>query len=270
MAKRDPLVNLPADVAGFIREKHPNREVIVSPLPYWSTTRVACARAAGPPVVLSVAAGTQVTAFSYGLNGDMGAAGRAGVLAARNDTNLQIAGQTRDNSDVFIWGLAAHIKHDSEGEITRRLVGSMDFQISTNGSVMLPLGTLEMFPAGGGLYGASNSFILEPDLATPGAVDGGPGGLSAFSNNGNPMSGNFFRLPQPILWSGVGGGGSDNTLQIIGTVDRALSITCSVARAAAAGVSAYTPPAAAGDDGTFMDVRWRLICVAVTPRSVNA
>lgn len=264
------LSSLPQDVQAFIGERYKGKPVVVQPLPYWSTTRLAATRAAGPPVVLTVAAGTQVEAFSYAINGDMGAAGRGGVNATSADTNLKLPNQTRDNATVFLWGLACYFTQDSEPLIATRAIREVGCTISTNGNVILPLGTLEMFPAAGGLYGAGRSFVAEPDLATPGAVDGGAGAQVGNFNNGNPQSVNYFRIPQPVIWEGVGDGGSDNTLSIQLTLGRAITLTCSAARAAAAGVSAYTPPAAAGDPGTFLDMRWRLICISVANRSKNA
>lgn len=264
------LSSLPGDVQAFIGERYRGQPVVVQPLPYWSTTRVAATRAAGPPVVLTVAAGTQIEAFSYAINGDMGPAGRAGVNANSSDTNLKLPNQTRDNATVFIWGLAAYFTQDSEPLIATRAMREIGCTISTNGNVTLPLGTLEMFPGGGGLYGSGRSFIAEPDLATPGGVDGGAGAATPMFSNGNPMAVNYFRIPQPVLWEGVGDGGSDNTLSIQLSVGRAIALTCAVARAAGAGVSAYTPPAAAGNPGTFVDIRWRLICVSVSNRSKNA
>lgn len=264
------LSSLPGDVQAFIQDRYKGVPVVVQPLPYWSTARLAATRAAGPPVAFTVAAGTTSTAFSYAINGDMGPAGRAGTAANLADTNLKLPNQTRDNATVFIWGLAAYVTQDSEPLLATQLFREANLQISTNGNVTLPLGTLEMFPAGGGLYGTGRSFIAEPDLATPGAVDGGSGSQVGMFNNGNPISVNYFRIPQPILWEGVGDGGSDNTLQIVMTVGRAVTITSAAVRAAGAGVSAFTPPAAAGDLGTFLDVRWRLICVSVSNRSKNA
>ncbi len=264
------LSSLPLDVQAFIGETYDGRPVVVQPLPYWSVARLAATIAAGPPVVYTIAAGTQSQAFSYAINQNMDAAGRAGVQANLADTNLKLQGQTRDNANVFIWGLAAYVTQESEPLLAARLFREVGLTISTNGNVTLPLGRLEMFPAGGGLFGNGNSAIVAPPLPTSGVQDGGPGAYYGMFGNGNPMSANYFRIPQPILWQSVGQGGSDTTLAINMTVGRAVTWTSQVARVAAAGVGAYTPPPTAGLQGTYVDIAWRLICVSVTERSPNA
>lgn len=264
------LSSLPLDVQAFIGETYNGRAVVVQPLPYWSVARLPATIAAGPPVVYTIAAGTTSTAFSYAINQTMDAAGRTGVQANLADTNLKLQGQTRDNANVFIWGLAAYVSQDSEPLLATRAFREVGLTISTNGNVTLPLGRLEMFPAGGGLFGSGNSAIVAPTLPTSGFQDGGPGAPFGMFGNGNPQSANYYRIPQPILWQSVGQGGSDTTLSIQMTVGRAITYTAQVARAAAAGIGAFTPPPTAGLVGTFVDIAWRLICVSVTERSPNA
>jgi hypothetical protein len=255
-----------AAIAGYKRDVS---QLVILSLPYYSTVRFGAARAAGPPITMTIDT-TVRTAFSYGQGQPMTAAGFATGNGTAAETNLIRGSETRDQADVWIWGIACAITPDSEPALARRVVRDTAVAISLNGTQQLPLGTLEHFPGGGGLYGAGVSALKQPDLATPGgsSVENGAGSIMPFFNNGNPMSGNFYRLPQPFKWAGVGSG-ADSSLGILFTPQRSIVETAGVARVAAAGVSAFTPPAAAGDFGTYVDVRVRLICVSVNVRGVN-
>jgi hypothetical protein len=262
------IANLPPDVRAQIQESYQDGQIVVLPLPYWSTVRFQASRAPGPPVAFTIDT-TERKAFAYSIGQPLQIAGFLSGNATIAETNLLKASETRDNADVWIWGIAAYLTQDSEPALARRIWRETSVAISLNGTMQIPLGTLEDFPAGGGLYGTGVSYIKSPDLATPGAVDNGAGAPMPFMNNGNPMSGSFFRLNQPFKWASVGTAGADSSLVITCTPQRTITETSAVARAAAAGVSAFTPPAAAGDPGTFVDVRFRLICVSVAKRSVN-
>lgn len=263
--------NLPPDVRAYLQESYGSTQIVVLPLPYWSTHRFAASRAAGPPVVFTIDTTTR-RAFGYAIGGSPVVGGFASGYgnATEAETNLTNASQTRNNADVWIWGLAAYITQDSEPALARQVVRNTDISISLNGDQTIALGTIEMFPGAGGLYGSGVSYIKCPDLATQGAVDNGGGAVMPFFSNGNPMAGNFFRFQQPFKWAGIGGQGADSALVVNATPRRTITETSGVARAAAAGVSAFTPPAAAGDPGTYVDIRWHLICVSVAKRSVNA
>lgn len=258
---------IPPEVLGYVKERFGSSPVQVQTYPVWSAARFAATFAAGPPVALTFNAQSQVQAFQYGFNGDMASAGRAGVLAQLADTSLQLAGQTRDQACCLIFGLSACLASDSEGALARRIWREVGLQISTTGSNNIPLGRLEMFP-GGGLYGSTQSFALEPDLATPGSVDGGQGATMGFASNGLPDANAFYKFPMPIIWDGLGQG-SDTNLSITATMARGFTHTCALARAAAAGVSAYTPPAAAAALGTYVDVIFELKCWSILPRGKN-
>lgn len=264
---------LPPSVNRMIaeRKQYQGKSLTILSFPVWSTIRFQATIAAGPPVVATIDTSSRV-AFSYGVNQDMGPAGRAGVLGSQADTNLQNAGQTRDQSDVLIYGFSAYITQQSEPGLVADVIRETDVQISTNGSVTLPLGTLEAFPYPGGLFGGGNSSLLLPDLESVGGVDGGKGTPLSFFSNGNPTSGSFFKLDAPIFWAGLGSG-PDSALSIICTPRRAIVKTSALARAAGvAGVTyggapgAFTPINAGK---AFVDVRWRLHCASVQARSSN-
>ncbi len=264
---------LPPAVNRFINERpqYKGKALTILSLPIWSTLRIAATIAAGPPVVATIDTSARV-AFSYGVNQDMAPAGRAGVVGTPADTNLQNAGQTRDQSDVFIYGISAYIGQQSEPALIADVIRETDVMISTNGSTTLPLGTIDMFPAPGGVFGGGNSALLEPSLDDLGGIDGGRGTPVQFFSNGNPTSGSFFKLDAPIFWAGLGSG-PDSSLSLICTPRRAIVKTSAVARVAGVAGATYngapgvfTPITAAR---AFVDVRWRLHCASVQARSSN-
>src|SRR6186713_1424899 len=121
---------LPSAVNQFIRDRsaYRGKALTILSFPIWSVVRFAATIAAGPPVVATIDT-TPRTAFSYGVGSDMAAAGRAGVIANQSDTNLQQAGATRDQADVFIYGISAHISHASEPGFIGDVMRETDVQI---------------------------------------------------------------------------------------------------------------------------------------------
>jgi len=255
---------LPPVVVDFINKKYGREPIKVETQPYWSTVRLTAAFATG-----LIAAGGSRQAFSYGVGTDMALAGRAGVLATKADTNLQKPGETRKNADIFVCGVAAYLSQDADAAFLGKVMREVDVEISTDGSNTEPLATLEMLPGGGGLYGAGQSSILRGPLDTAGfGLDGGQGAHFSYANNGNPMAGNFFMLDAPILWTGQTG--VDSNFRLIVNNSRAITVTPSAARVAAAPGAAgpaevYTAPTA--DLG--IDIRFRLAVFAISRRSVN-
>lgn len=275
--RNDALIsNLPPEVIAQIQDTYGSGELTVLPLPYWSTIRFQANRAAGPPVVFTVPAGER-KAFAYpiGQSPQIAGFGAAFGNASEAETNLLRPSETRDNADFWIWGIACAPSHDSEPALAGQIWRQTFVRLALNGTTQIPLGRLEMFPGAGGLYGTGRSFIKQPDATESGAVDNGNGSRIPFWANGNPMGGNFFRLQQPFKWSSVGNSGSDSSLVLSFFLARDVVETAGLARAAvAAGTAnmqagAFTPPLAAGDPGTFVDVITHLIGVSVAKRSVN-
>lgn len=262
---------LPPQVLAFMAEKYGTKKVQVQEYPIISSIFFEAVVAAGPPVTYTIAAGVPRTAFSYGINGDMAPAGRAGVAATQADTTIQNAGQTRDQGDVFIYGLSCWLLEGSDPELAGDVMRETDVQIATNAEVIWPAGRMPHYPQPGGLYGAAKSDILIPDLSGTGGFDGGAGVLESFMTNGNPSAGSFRRFENPIFWTGLAGG-TDNNLQIICTPRRAIVKTAALARAAGVagatfdgGPAVYTPPTAA-----FARFQWCLHAASVKRRGVNA
>lgn len=265
------IANLPADVRAQIAENYADGQVAVLPLPYWSTVRFLATVAAGPPPTYTIDTTTR-KAFSYAQGQPMTGAGFSAAYgnATEAETNLLRAQETRDNADVWIWGISAYLTQESEPTLAREIWRNSSVSIALNGTQSIPLGRLEMFPSAGGIYGAGVSALKTPSFDNAGGgSDNGAGTVVPFMNNGNPMSANFFRLQQPFKWSAVGQGGSDSSLNISVTPQRSITVTGGIIRAAAAGIAAFTPPTTAGQFGTYVDVVFRLLCVAVAKRSSN-
>jgi hypothetical protein len=266
------IASLPPEVRAAIVQSGIQDARAILPTPYWSTVRFGATVAAN---TATIAAGTQAKAFQYSIGQDMTVAGFTTTTATGADTNLLRAGETLDNSDVYIYGLAADPTPNSEPRILENLWRDCLVELSLNGTSSIRLGTLNMFPGAGGLYGVGKSNLVLPSAQDTGrGADGGGGTAMSYLSNGNPMGGNFLRFPQPFKWCGVGTGGVDATLSIIVTLTRAVSIPLAATRAAVAGgantsgTGAWTQPATGGV-GTIADIRFRLVSVSIAKRSVN-
>lgn len=258
------LASMDPSFRAFVAQQAIKEQKTVLPVPYWSTVRIAGTVAAN---ALAVTATTR-KAFSYQIGQDMTAAGFTTTVAEGAETNLLQASQTLDNADVWIWGLAIELCPNSEPVLAARLWRECLVELSTSGTQSIRLGTLGMFPGAGGLYGIGRSFAGMPQEPESGAEDGGIGSNVGFVSNGTPTSGNFMRFPQPFKWSSVGSNQGDSQLTVSITPVRAISIPLAATRAAGAGVGAYTQPST-GDQGTFCDLRVRLVAVSVSNRSQN-
>lgn len=249
-------------VQAFVNKKYgPNQIVKVEDLPYWSRVRFAFS-------IAGVLAVSTRQAFAYGINDDMAPAGFApGRTATMADTNLQKKGETVLGADVLILGVTAFQMPTSDPALAARVVEECALTYTTDGQRFQPLARLEMIPAGGGFVGGGQSAIKTPAFDTAGIVDGGEGANQAFINNGVAAKGNYFPLRSPVLWSGERG--ADSFFRINLDIGRQISEAVAVARAAAAGVAAYTPPVALGDRGTFVDYMMGLVCVAISLPSKN-
>jgi hypothetical protein len=241
----------------------------ILPIPYWSVAEWSATPAAG-----AITIGTERRAFfQYQQGQDMSVAGAAGRIATYADTNLQRAGETLSNADVYIYGICLEIEPGSEPLILQALFADSFLDISTDGQNSIRIGTPAMFPSAGGMYGEGQSNAVLPSVNLSGQLDAGPGQPYGFLSNGNPIAGSFLRFPEPFIWGGLGQGGADASLSIGMTLTRATTITFPAARAAgAAGVApgAYTPPTALRDPGTFARIRCRLVSKSVNRRSKNA
>lgn len=231
---------------------------------YYSTVRFQFARTGAGPFTWTVAAGTELRAFGYGLGQDMGGVGfPSGTSPATlAETNLQQASATLAGEKVRIWGMSCLLTSDSDAFLAKLLFPNLSVQLSLNGDqTVFKLGTPEIIPGGGGFNGFGDSFIQQPPL--PDTYVSRSGAMS----NGLPHAGNFYPFPQPVIWSPQGE--TDSNLVVKIKAERAVSTT-STDRAGAAGVAAYTSPAAtAGTLGTYVTLKVHFWSRQNAPRSVN-
>lgn len=260
------LAQVPPQLRGFIAKKAIDEQRTVLQQDYWSTVRVRGTVAAN---VLTVDT-TVRKAFAYSIGQTMEIAGFAAASGAAQgcDTNLLRPSETLDNAEVYIYGLGVEICQNSEPVLAARLFRECELGLSLNGTQSIRIGTLGMFPAGGGIYGAGRSFAAESDFAMAGPSDGGAGAQIGFVSNGNPLSNNFRQFKDPFIWTSVGSNGGDSSLVISVQPDREITIPLAASRVAAAGVAAWTQPAT-GDLGTFCDFRLRLFSISLGARSKN-
>jgi hypothetical protein len=267
------LSSIDPSLRGFLANQYDVTQIVVLPLPYWSEVDFHATRAAGPPVTFTFDT-VPKKAFAYGIGDPMDVAGfPPATIAGKSNTNLLLRNQTRDNSDVWIWGLAAELTPDSDPVAAAAIFEAASVDISLNGTQTIPLGTLEMFPCAGGIFGAAPTAVRQPPTNVAGLPDGGQGALMSFVTNGYPAAGNFFRLAQPFKWAALGSAGADSSLSIITTLQAPVVITSALARAAVPIVPAvtpgtiepFTPPAVSLD----VKIKWHLICVSVGKRGVN-
>jgi hypothetical protein len=225
---------------------------------YYSTVRFDAVLSGGGPFTYTIAAGTR-KAFGYKIGDQPTQAGfRAGVTVGQAETSLLKPSETRDNADVYVWGLAAEVCQNSDAFFVKQLWRNAYVQLALSGTDQHLLGPLAFFPAAGGLYGASPSTVTTPPL--PNVLDNP---LPAM-DSGYPSAGNYYRLPQPVIWQANGSGRKDCSLSIAVTIDNAIALSGVADRASASGVAPFTHPA----DGTvFVDIRWRLISISVAGRS---
>lgn len=255
-------------VVDFINRKYGLGAVVaIDEVWYWSRIRfqftIAGVLAVSTRQAFAVAAGDDMAPAGFAVAGQPGSR-----TATAADSSLLEKGKTRLNSDLFVEGLAAYVMPRSDSALLQRIMEECDVQMSTDGQTFTPLCTLERLPAASGLHGTGKSAIKSPPLDTAGLLDGGEGARIYGQTNGMPDTRNIFSLGAPVLWSGVTG--RDSNFRLNFNIGAAITETPAVARAAAAGIEAFTLPAAVGDVGTFVDLRIGARALAISKPSVNS
>lgn len=186
--------------------------------PYYSTVKFTATRAEdapGGPYTYTLARGTEVRAFGYGLREDKSAGGYQAPaldgLATRADTNIVTKNQTISGQFVHILGLAlqwhpsaVHGDNSSGSRVPEQWFASAEYlaaldrlisvRFSVNGDDnTYKMGTIGMSPGAGGLFGGAPRSTALPFL------DGGQN--AQFPNNGYPTRQNFFPIPEGIWWN---------------------------------------------------------------------
>lgn len=232
---------------------------------YYSKVRFQFALTGAGPFVYTCPAGTEQRAFGYSFGQDMSAVGfPAGTNATLADTNLQQAGVTNAGETVLVYGISLQLCETSDPTLAALLWPNLSVALSLNGDqTSFKLGTAAMVPGSGGLHGQGLSLVAAPAIAEP--IASRVGSVS----NGVPSVSNFYPIPEPVVWAASGS--PDSNLIIKLRCERAAAYTTQLAadRAAAAGIMAWTHPAANGP-GTFVDCLVSLWSRQVSGRSQNA
>lgn len=199
-------------------------------------------------------AGQKVTAFGYTRNGPMDAAGLPGVTSTEADTNIVTAFQTISSETVLIVGVGLILQTTSDANFAKALWPNVSVKIKLNSTTDFLLGTPDMVPGPGGLFGASEAQSVGADLFS--VTGRSIGALS----NGLPHASNFMELPEPMIWSSAGHGDSNFAVELAALKATSTPPQYSIAtRAAATGTAgaqqtAYIQPAPASVFASIMVV----------------
>lgn len=262
------LQSVPPAARALVAQEAIDSQKKIVPQIYYSTVLFGVTKTGGGGGPYTVTCAQQDRkAFVYKEGDDMTAAGFTTTSATRAETNLTSGGsQTNDNADVVVWGIGLEFPDsgpagDGEIELLKALltVTWIEFQLNSNNRFLL--GKMQDFPAGGGLYGQAPSKLRAGPIADErGAVEG-------MSVNGNPMAGNFWKLPIPFRWNAVGSGKADTSLAMTFKMSGAVALTTSADRAAGTGVAGFT----VGDAAQLAQrVRVKLATIEIGQRSYNA
>jgi hypothetical protein len=213
--------------------------------------------------------GQTATAFSYGIGGDMKAAGygatgtgfTTGTLA---DTNLiNATGRETNGGDMMvIEAIAFRPTPKSDPLLLNDLVTDLSIAAGFNGQFSdYKLGNPLGWPGAGGLSGAARTLNIIPAQAEASGIYWGA------VSNGLPGAGDARWLTDQIVWMPRSAGG-DGVFQIQAKVERDVVVVAS-ARAAGTGIVAVTPNGTAGTKGTFVEFEVLLFGSQVGPRSRN-
>lgn len=228
---RTPLT--PEQAAGL---KVLERQRRLTSWPYYSKVKFFAQTEDVPPGPYSweLRGGTEVRAFSYGVQQPMQSAGftTADGNATVAETNLTNRNQTTGGQNVLIHGIALQLmpsmSHIPDGGAAPAIMRPVDYQFASaiwnNVSVELALngdentfrlGVPGMLPGAGGLSGGA------PDLA--GRVGEGAGQKDIeFPTNGWPVRSNFFRVPEGLIWRNQSN--ADSMVNVIFRVRRGITI----------------------------------------------
>jgi len=205
--------------------------------------------------VLTLAAqGAKILAFNYGAGDSMASAGfPAGTIATESDTNLKTRGERPNPSaTIKIFGISFVLSPQSDGILVPKVFDSVSCDVTVDGTNQHRLiGPLSFIPAAAGLVGGLPTRLLAPALNASAAP------TVEYGSNGVASNRNFLSFGKdPIIWRPTNQ--ADSRFQVRFGIDKTTSHTRPADRVAAAGVDAYTGPAALGDLGTFVDLIVRL------------
>jgi len=257
--------NMPPEISRAISKQALDSQIVKKHKTIYSTVRFGFTPgtpAAGATTYTLSTTGTKIRAFAYGIGDDMSPAGFATSLvgfsnATEAETNL-IAKNDTNGAVIKVHGISLYLSELSDPALAKLVWANTYVDVTLDGvNQYLLIGRMGRIPAAGGLYGMGDSLVTAPGLTESMARSG-------VISNGMPLSHNYLKLGEPIMWHPSSK--NDSKFQVRFQVVRNLSIS-STARTAGTGVTAYTPPANLGDPGTFVDVVVYLQCVEYMKRS---
>lgn len=256
------IAQVPADLRAALARAAIQSQQTKERWPYYSRIRLQAGISVDDATVTyTVQRNTKVHAFSYAVGEPMLDAGfPQGRNATLADTNLNRARSTLDGEHVYIYGISAYLMPFSDPILSAAIFNESFVQFEKQGGDQrYKIGKLDMIPQPGGIFGVGSTILRTPPLNASDSLTG-------FPTNGNPQSANYLALPEPILWSEIGS--TDGSLTMPVEVMQQIQMSATV-RVAASGVAPYTPPAGAGQPGTYVDLMMFLHVRAEAARSKN-
>jgi hypothetical protein len=186
-----------------------NQQFVTS-APYYSTVRFLAVRSGAGPYLYTVTTGVRgLRAFGYAIGDQMQAAGYTAAEGAATyaETNIQTKNQTISGARIEIagialqWHSAALVNIDGTGlrfrlpdyALIAAVERSFSVEFGLNGDTQtIRLGTMGMVPGAGGIQGGAPFASGLPFLDGP--------QVEQYATNGWPTRGNFFRLPEGMVW----------------------------------------------------------------------
>lgn len=266
------ILRMPPDAQNYMAALQKQGDVVTKDEPYYSRIRFE------PTITVdgsnnatyAFAQGQSVQAFNYGVGGAMTnagfvAGGTGYVLGTLSDTNLNTStGKVTNGADlVFIEGLSFIPTPGSDPVLTKLIIGDLAVQAGFNGDVSsYKLGSPLMWPGSAGLHGTANSKAQAPN------VNDQVGVFFGSVSNGLPGAGDVQWMKDPIVWMPQPQADSQFALQV--SLSRAKSLVVNARTVGTNGIpTAFTPPATAGADGTYVEFFVRLHGAQLGPRSKN-
>ena len=273
MSEMDKLIlRMPPNAQSYIAKLQQKGQVVTKDEPYFSRIRFE------PTITVdgsnnatyTFQQGQSVFAFNYGVNGLMN---NAGFNAANTgysqgtpaDTNLTTStGKVTNGADlVYIEGMSFIPTPGSDPVLTKLIIGDLAIAAGFNGDTSsYKLGSPLMWPGSAGLFGTANSKVQAPNASDQVGVFYGS------VSNGLPGAGDVKWMKDPIVWMPQTEADSQFALQI--TLTRTKALTVNARTAGTNNIpTAFTPPATAGADGTYVEFFVNLHGAQIGPRSNN-
>mgnify|MGYP006297009139 CR=1 FL=1 len=204
-------------------------------------------------------------AFGYELRQDVD--GHAGHAATYADTNILEARSTNSGETAHIVGMAIRPTPTSDAVLMNLMDQIMSVSLRLDNREVFWLGNPSDIP-GSSQLAKGQSFAIPTDMGSEVAPIWTP------TQKGENLWSDYLPFPTPIIWRP--GDRADSKLDVAFRLYETFTHDVGVARAqdndpatAASFQSSYTPPAALGDPGTYVDFMCKLYVQTEGGRSVN-